>query len=104
MALTIHTWCGASASTNEPLDSANSRECLREYNYLTTDSQATVSASGYFNGGVAYKGLSNDIVTGDYVNVYSSADSSLLKYRLTNTSGVITSLLVPVKMVMIREI
>ena len=95
MALTIQTWCRASASANEPLDSANSRGCFREYNYFTADSQATVSASGYFNDGVAYRGLSSDIVTGDYVSVYSSADSSLFKYRLTNTSGVITSLLVP---------
>jgi len=94
MALSIQTWCRASASANEPIISATVG-CFREYNYYTADTQAVVSASGYFNGGVAYGKLSPDIVTGDYVSVYSSTDGTLLKYRLTNTAGVVTSLLAP---------
>ena len=93
MALTIQSWCRASASANEPLNTVGPVGCFREYNYYTADSQLVVAASGYFNGGSAYKGLSADLVTGDFVNVYSSDDSSLMKYRVTNTSGVVTSLL-----------
>jgi hypothetical protein len=94
MAFLIQNWCRASASANEPLYSLASSVivgCFREYNYYTADSQATASASGYFNLGVAYSGVANDIVTGDYVNVYSSADGNKVEYRLTNTAGVITS-------------
>jgi len=88
MAFTIQNWCRASASANEPLITlANSTVsgCFRDYNYYTADSQATVAASGYFNN-VAY-----DIVSGDYVSVYSSADGDRVLYILTNTAGVITS-------------
>lgn len=94
MALTIQNWARASVSASEPLVTLTSGVvvgCFRQYNYYTADSQATVAASGYFNAGVAYGGVSADIVTGDYVNVYSTADGTLLTYRLTNTSGVVTS-------------
>lgn len=94
MALTIQTWARASVSGNEPILSTT-QGCFRTYNYYTADSQATVSASGYFNGGVAYGGLAADITTGDFVSVYSTADNSFFRYRLTNTSGVITASLAP---------
>lgn len=93
MALLIANWCRASASANEPVVTLTSgviTGCFREYNYQTTDTQVVVSASGYFNAGVTGAGVAYDLVTGDYINVYSSADASLIKYRVTNTSGVIT--------------
>jgi hypothetical protein len=83
-----------SVSTNEPiytLADSSVVGCFREYNYHTADTQAVVSASGYFNNGTAYQGMSEEITTGDYMQVYSSTDDSLFKYRLTNTAGVITS-------------
>ncbi len=94
MAFLIQNWSRASASANEPVVTLASGVivgCYREYIYQTLDAQATVAASGYFNLGVAGSGVAYDIVTGDYVKVYSSADSSLITYRLTNTAGVITS-------------
>jgi len=97
MAFLVQNWCRASASANEPsvtLTSGVIVGCFRQYNYQTADTQAVVSASGYFNLGTAGSGVSYDIVTGDYVSVYSSTDASLFRYRLTNTSGVITSSLV----------
>lgn len=87
MAFTIQNWCRASASANEPLYTladASVSGCFRDYNYYTADSQATVSVASYFDS-VAY-----DLVSGDYINVYSSTDSSKCQYRVTNTSGVIT--------------
>jgi hypothetical protein len=100
MAFLIANWARSSVSANEPITTLIGGVvvgCFREYLYQTTDSQATVSASGYFNQNtagtaVAYNGVATDIVTGDYVNVYSSASGgSLFRYRLTNTSGVITT-------------
>ena len=95
MALLIQNWCRASASANEPVATLTSGVivgCFREYNYQTADTQAVVSASGYFNAGVTGGGVSYDLVTGDYINVYSSAaGGSLFRYRVTNTSGVITT-------------
>jgi len=91
MAFRLQNWCRASASANEPLYTladASIVGCFREYNYYTSDSQATVSASSYFDD-VAY-----DITSGDYVHVYSSADGSKVSYRLTNSSGVISSAIV----------
>lgn len=93
MALTVQNWARASVSAAEPLVTLTSGVvvgCFREYNYYTADTQVTVAASGYFNAGTAYGGVSGDIVTGDYVNVYSSTDGTRVNYRLTNTSGVIT--------------
>jgi len=87
MAFTLRNWCRASASANEPivtLASGNIAGCFREYNYYTADAQVTVAASSYFDD-VAY-----DLVTGDYINVYSTNDGTRLQYRVTNTSGVIT--------------
>lgn len=93
MALTIQTWARVSVSANEPIVSTTNG-CFRNYNYYTADTQATVAASGYFNAGVTGGGVAYDIVTGDYVAVYSTTDASLMTYRLTNTSGVITTSLV----------
>ena len=90
MAFTIQNWCRASTSANEPIVTLTSGAisgCFREYIYYTADTQVTVAASGYFNT-VAY-----DLVTGDYVDVYSTTDGTRIRYRLTNTAGVITSLL-----------
>lgn len=98
MALLIANWARSSVSANEPVVTLASGVvvgCFREYNYQTADSQATVSASGYFNASVTGAGVAYDIVTGDYVTVYSSADGTLFKYRMTNTSGVITVALAP---------
>jgi hypothetical protein len=97
MALTIANWARASVSANEPITTLTGGTivgCFREYNYYTADTQATVSASGYFNASVAYAGVSMDIVTGDYVDVYSTTDDTLVKYRLTNTAGVVTSTII----------
>jgi hypothetical protein len=94
MAFLLQNWCRASASANEPVTTLTSGVivgCFRQYNYQTADAQATVAASGYFNTGVTGAGVAYDIVTGDYVNVYSSASSSLITYRLVNTAGVITT-------------
>lgn len=94
MTFTVQNWCRASASANEPLYTladASITGCFRDYNYYTADSQATVSASGYFNLGVAYNGVGTEVVSGDYVSVYSTVDGSRVLYRLTNTAGVITS-------------
>ncbi len=99
MSFLIANWARASVSANEPITTLASSVvvgCFREYMYQTADAQATVAASGYFNQNtagtaVAYNGVATDIVTGDYVRVYSSADTSLVTYRLTNTAGVITS-------------
>ena len=96
MAFTIQNWCRASASANEPLVTLTSGTivgCFRQYNYYTADTQVTVSASGYFNAGTAYAGVGTEITTGDYVNVYSTTDGTRLVYRLTNTAGVVTSIL-----------
>ncbi len=87
MAFLIQNWCRASTSANEPVTTLTSGVivgCFRQYNYQTADAEATVSASGYFNS-VAY-----DLVTGDYINSYSSTSLSNMLYRVTNTSGVIT--------------
>lgn len=87
MAFTIQTWCRASTSANEPFETLTSGAlagCFRQYNYVTADTQAVVGVAGYFNT-VAY-----DMVTGDYINVYSSADGFAVVYRVTNTAGVIT--------------
>lgn len=92
MAFTIQNWARASVSANEPLVTladASISGCFRQYNYYSADSQASIAASGYFDD-VAY-----DIVTGDYVNAYSSADGNNIVYRLTNTSGVITASALP---------
>jgi hypothetical protein len=105
MTFSIRNWARSSVSANEPAESVTDTSisgspviygCYREYLYQTADAQATVAASGYFNQNtsgtaIAYNGVAVDIVTGDYVKVYSSADSSLVTYRLTNTSGVITT-------------
>ncbi len=94
MAFTIQNWCRASTSGNEPiytLASAVVVGCFREYNYYTADTQATVAASGYFNSGTAYHGVGTEVVTGDYVSVYSTTDGTRITYYLTNTAGVITS-------------
>ncbi len=94
MALTVQNWARASVSANEPivtLTGGTKVGCFRQYNYYTADAQATVAASGYFNGGVTGGGVSYDIVTGDYVNVYSTSNDTLVIYKLTNTSGVVTS-------------
>ena len=90
MAFTIQNWCRASTSANEPIVTLTSGAisgCFREYIYYTADTQVTVAASGYFNS-VAY-----DLITGDYVDVYSTTDGTRVRYRLTNTAGVITSAL-----------
>ncbi len=97
MAFTIQNWCRASTSANEPLLTLTDTTvvgCFREYNYYTADAEATVSASGYFNAGVAYGGVGTDLVTGDYINSYSSTSLSRVTYRVTNTAGVITVTLV----------
>ena len=94
MAFSVQNWARSSVSAAEPivtLADASVVGCFREYNYYTADSQSTVSASGYFNAGTAYNGVGTEVVTGDYVNVYSTTDSTLSVYRLTNTSGVITT-------------
>ena len=91
MSFSLQNWCRASASANEPLYTladASIVGCFREYNYYTADSQATVSASGYFDD------VNYDIVTGDYVHVYSSSSGNKVSYRLTNSSGVISSAIV----------
>jgi hypothetical protein len=88
MAFTLQNWCRASTSANEPIVTLTSGAisgCFREYNYYTADIQVTVAASGYFNL------VGTEIVTGDYVLVYSTTDGTLIRYRLTNTAGVITS-------------
>ncbi len=87
MAFTIQTWCRASTSANEPFETLASGAlagCFRQYNYVTADTQAVVGVSGYFNT-VAF-----DLTTGDYINVYSTADAFAVVYRVTNTAGVIT--------------
>ncbi len=94
MAFLIQNWCRRSASANEPLLTLASSVvvgCFREYNYYTADSQVSVQASGYFNLGSPYLGVGTEVVSGDYVSVYSSADGNKVEYRLTNTAGVITS-------------
>ena len=69
MAFTIQNWARASVSGNEPiitLQSAVVEGCFREYSYYSPiDTQATVSASGYFNK------VAQDVTTGDYIKVYS---------------------------------
>jgi len=97
MTFTVQNWCRASASANEPLYTladASITGCFRDYNYYTADTQVTVAASGYFNLGSPYLGVGTEVVTGDYVSVYSSADGNRVQYRLTNTAGVITSAIV----------
>lgn len=97
MAFLVANWSRNTASANEPLYTLASAVvvgCFREYLYYTADTQATVSASGYFNAGVAYQGVWGDVVTGDYVKVYSSTDDTLVIYRLTNVAGVITSTII----------
>jgi hypothetical protein len=94
MTFTVQNWCRASASANEPLYTLTNGivvGCFRDYNYWTTDSQATASASGYFNLGSPYLGVGTEVVSGDYVNVYSTADGDRVQYLLTNTAGVITT-------------
>ena len=92
MAFTIQNWARSTASMNEPLQAVTpgggasvTWGCYREYLYYTADSQATVSASGYFNI------VNAEIATGDYVSVYSSTDLNRITYRLTNTAAVITT-------------
>lgn len=98
MAFLVANWSRNTTSANEPITTLASAVvvgCFREYLYSTADTQATVAASGYFNAGTAYAGVYADVVTGDYVKVYSTTDGTLMTYRLTNSSGVITSSLVP---------
>jgi len=83
-----------SVSANEPIVTLTDPTvvgCFREFNYYTADTQATVSASGYFNSSTAYDDMGSYVVTGDYINVYSSTDGSRCRYRFTNTSGVVTT-------------
>jgi len=87
MAFTIQNWTRLSAGANEPivtLTSGSISGCFREYGYYTADTQVTVATASYFDD------VNYDITTGDYVSVYSTTDGSRLRYRLTNTSGVIT--------------
>jgi hypothetical protein len=93
MAFTIRNWCRASASANEPIVSytvpsgTEIAGCFREYNYYSADTEVTISAASYFDD------VSGDLVTGDYINSYSTTDLSKVQYRVTNTSGVITVVL-----------
>lgn len=95
MAFLLQNWARASVSGNEPITTLASAVvvgCFREYNYYTADTQAVVAASGYFNLGVAYSGVANDLVTGDLIKVYSTTDGSLATYIVTVTAGVVTVL------------
>ena len=81
----IQSWARASVSANEVLQTANNIVvgCFREYNYYSpVDTQATCSASGYFNN-VAF-----DLITGDYIKIYSASEGSLVTYYVTNSQGV----------------
>lgn len=90
MAFTLQNWARESVSALEPtttLTSGTIVGCFRKYNYYSpTDTQLTVSASGYFNS------VSYDITTGDLVTVYSAAENSYDTYQLVNTSGTITTI------------
>ena len=82
----IQSWARASVSGNEVLQTAqtggNVYGCFREYNYYSpVDTQATCAASGYFNT-VAF-----DLITGDYIKIYSAAEGTLVTYRVTNSQG-----------------
>ncbi len=94
MALTLQTWGRASVSANEPITTLQDASIIgapRIYTYDTGDTQATVAASGYFNAGVANQGVSRDLVTGDVILVWSTADGTFVWYSVTNTAGVITT-------------
>lgn len=88
MAFTIQNWARASASANEPIvtpTSGNNIGCFREYIYYSpVDTQATCSASSYFNT-VAY-----DLVTNDKIQVFSLTEGTYVSYIVTNTAGTIT--------------
>lgn len=94
MAFTVQNWARSSVSAAEPLVTLTGGTvvgCFRQYNYRTTDSPATVMASGYFNSSVAYGGVGTEVVTGDKVNVYFATEGYYLELQLTASSGVITS-------------
>lgn len=91
--LQIQCWARESVSANEPNQSNGGivAGCFRRYNYYSpVDTQATCSASGYFNAAVAYAGVYADLVTGDLITVYSLTENSYVTYQVTVASGVVT--------------
>lgn len=83
----IQNWQRGSTGANEPVqtDSGLVNGCFREYLYYSpVDTQATCSASGYFNN------VNTDLVTGDQIKIYSLSENTYVTYQVTNTNGVIT--------------
>jgi len=86
MAFLLSGWGTASVDLNIPVQTIGSvvYGTNRIFTYQSsTDAQATISASGYFNS-VAYQITTNDLV-------YAVGSDSNVWYQLTNTSGVITT-------------
>ena len=82
----IQCWGRQSASGNEVIQTSQTGNlisgCFRKYSYYSpVDTQATCAASGYFNT-VAF-----DLITGDYIEIYSAAEGTLVNYRVTNSQG-----------------
>lgn len=90
MAFDLDNWVRVSASAAEPTgllqDGTTKIGGPRIYSYITADSQATVSASGYF-GSASTPNVSGDIVTGDIVVVNSTSDATVVWYTLTNSNS-----------------
>ena len=83
----IQCWGRKSASANEPIQTSQVGSIIsgvqRFYSYYSpVDTQATCAASGYFNS-VAF-----DLITGDYIEVYSAAEGTLLNYFVTSNESI----------------
>lgn len=101
MAFTIQNWSRLSASANEPITTvqidplpapATLVGCFRKYGYYSPlDNQVATQVAGYFNNLVAGGGVAYDLVTDDVIEVFSAIENTLVKLRVTNTAGVITT-------------
>ena len=83
----IQCWGRKSASANEPIQTSQVGSIVsgvqRFYSYYSpVDTQATCAASGYFNT-VAF-----DLTTGDYIEIYSASEGTLLNYFVTSNESI----------------
>jgi len=89
MAFNVQNWARNTVDANEPYGALQSPTpggytgCYREWLYTSpTDTQATVSASGYFNS------IGFGLATGDLIKVYSVTEGTYVTYIVTSTQGI----------------
>lgn len=96
MAFALQNWARVSTTANEPIDALQSPTpggfigAQRLYTYFSdTDTQATISASAYFNT------VAGELVTGDVILAYSVTDGTQIWYMVTNSASSTTWTTIP---------